>query len=483
MKKILIVMTLILVTISASCDKDTQIDISDLNEEILTPNFCELTSKEFVGVIFNNYLCYGPSTYIPNIEIPSKNEFENGDFINGSYKLEYKDNTYIVSSNQLQIYNDNNDFQFDYEKSDGASIMRYYLPEFTFSYKEAVTSENIKIELNWSVYDGDSGQYVIYVYDDYFEVVYGYYASSFYITKEVYNMDGSFSNFVIEYDNHIYKAYPLSSYGLTEKTVDNITCLVDGNGNLFRDYNYDDKGITNEVFDYQNKTKFIMIREDLISEQFADIKDILPIYTPLVLDENSTQGLHYQQIKGSADYEFYSLGTSKSTVNIVSSKVNGQNVTRVAEGMDVFGSYSSNFVFIDYPVEIYLPDTIQKIGKYAFAGGDKITKITIPDACYEIGKAAFYGCEMLEEVILPDNLVYLENYTFSDCINLKYVSIPSNLQQIGSYVFQNCDSLKELNFEGSVEQWEELTKYVKDTLYLKTNIEKVICNNGIIEIK
>ena len=48
---------------------------------MLTPSFCQLTSKGFVGVIFNNYLCYGPATYVSSIEIPSKNEFENGEFI------------------------------------------------------------------------------------------------------------------------------------------------------------------------------------------------------------------------------------------------------------------------------------------------------------------------------------------------------------------------------------------------------------------
>lgn len=483
MKKILMAVITILITIISSCDKNIKVDVSDLNEEMLNPRFCELTSRGFVGVIFNNYLCYGPNSYVPNIEIPSKNEFENGEYINSSYKLEYQGNTYVVSNGKLQIYNDDIDFHFDYEKNDETLIIKYYLPEFNFSYKETMISNNIKIELNWKMHNGDSDLYEIYIYDDYFEVVYGYYSPAFYIVKEVYNLDGIFTYFVVEYGNQIYKAYPLSSYGLTEKYVDNIICLVDKNGNLFKSYHCDDKGVTNEILDYQNKTKFIMIREDLIPNQFTDIKDLLISYTPLVLDDNSTSGLQYQQIKDSDEYEFYGMGTSTSTVNIVSSKVNGQNVTRVAEGVDVFGNYSSNFVFLDYPVEIYLPDTIQKIGKYAFANGDKLTKIIIPNSCTEIGKAAFYGCNMLEEVTLPDNLISLENNTFTKCTKLKNVYIPKNLEQIGAYVFENCESLKELNFGGTVAQWEELTKYVKDRLYINTFIERVICSNGIIEIK
>ena len=90
---------------------------------------------------------------------------------------------------------------------------------------------------------------------------------------------------------------------------------------------------------------------------------------------------------------------------------------------------------------------------------------------------------MLEEVKLPSNLKYLENYTFSNCENLKYIYISGNLEEIGAYVFEGCTSLKELNFGGTAKEWLELTKYYSDTLYLNTNIERIICIDEVIEIK
>ena len=57
------------------------------------------------------------------------------------------------------------------------------------------------------------------------------------------------------------------------------------------------------------------------------------------------------------------------------------------------------------------------------------------------------------------------------------------LEKIGAYVFEGCTSLKELNFGGTAKEWMELTKYYSDTLYLYTNIERIICIDEVIEIK
>ena len=118
MKKILMILLIFLFSITAACNKNNKIDISNLNEDMLKIEYCELKSNGFIGVIYQNYLCYGPNTYIPTITIPTKAEFENGEYVNETYKLEYNDCIYIVKNNHLQINNETNQFQFNYEKNE-----------------------------------------------------------------------------------------------------------------------------------------------------------------------------------------------------------------------------------------------------------------------------------------------------------------------------------------------------------------------------
>lgn len=486
MKKIIVFVIMFLLVL-CSCN-DNDVDVSNLNEELLTPKVYELKSVGFVGNVFKTYLATAPNSDTISYNVPTKEEFKNGEYTNGVYKLTKNSNTYSVGNDYLQISDKREDGFFEYRINDNKVSIKYKYYDYSYDYSETYDDDKIVINFNWEYIsenplENDSKEYEIRVYDEYFEVICDYYHQAETIKKEVYYSDGTFKNFETERNHVRYLAYKYSVLGLKETYVDNGLRLKDESGNLFLNYALDeDDEVIYSTFIYED-IEFLMFKKVLFNGDIYNIKDVLVSYSPMILDENSTKGLNYKPISDSEEYEFYSLGTSKGEVIIVSSKVNGKDVTMVAEGFDLYGRYISNFDSLDRNVEIYLPDTIKKIGRYGFANCDKLTKIVIPNSCDEIGKAAFYGCILLEEVTLPSSLKYLENYTFSKCSNLTYLYIPENLEMIGSYVFEECTSLKELNFGGSMDRWNELTKYTKDTLYNNTCIEKVICIDGVIEIE
>lgn len=51
----------------------------------------------------------------------------------------------------------------------------------------------------------------------------------------------------------------------------------------------------------------------------------------------------------------------------------------------------------------------------------------------------------------------IESSTFSDCRNLSEVKLPASLKAIQSYVFGGCSALKTVSYDGSLEQWNDIT--------------------------
>jgi len=109
---------------------------------------------------------------------------------------------------------------------------------------------------------------------------------------------------------------------------------------------------------------------------------------------------------------------------------------------------------IHYPLgktetKYIIPDTVTKIGSYAFDSNKTITEIVFPEGLVEIGSEAFAFCNNLSSVELPESLVKIGTYGFEACNSLHSVTIPPNL--IDAYQsFYNCDNLKTVNVKSGV---------------------------------
>ena len=68
----------------------------------------------------------------------------------------------------------------------------------------------------------------------------------------------------------------------------------------------------------------------------------------------------------------------------------------------------------------------------------------IPNTIMKIGEYAFYYCKGLTAVEIPNSVTIIDNYAFDGCSGLTTINIPSQVIQLGYNAFQYCSHLKEI---------------------------------------
>ena len=104
-----------------------------------------------------------------------------------------------------------------------------------------------------------------------------------------------------------------------------------------------------------------------------------------------------------------------------------------------------------------VPDTVETIGEYAFAGCTSLGIVTIPDSVKCIEEGSFYGCTSLGFITIPNSITSIAAGTFYNCTNLGIVVIPDSINEIGKDAFKGCDNVEIHCNEGSVAE-----KYAKE---------------------
>lgn len=104
---------------------------------------------------------------------------------------------------------------------------------------------------------------------------------------------------------------------------------------------------------------------------------------------------------------------------------------------------------------------LKSIGVSAFSGTNpahpRFKEIQIPNSVETIGTNAFQNCQDLESITLPASLKTIESSAFSYCLNLSEIRLPASLKAIQSSVFHRCSALKTVSYDGSLEQWNDIT--------------------------
>lgn len=107
--------------------------------------------------------------------------------------------------------------------------------------------------------------------------------------------------------------------------------------------------------------------------------------------------------------------------------------------------------------EIKIPDSVETIGNGAFYECRDLERIALPSALQTLSSVTFYNCTALSEVTFPASLKTIESSAFSGCRNLSEVELPASLTTIESSVFHLCINLKTVSYDGSLEQWNDIT--------------------------
>ena len=100
--------------------------------------------------------------------------------------------------------------------------------------------------------------------------------------------------------------------------------------------------------------------------------------------------------------------------------------------------------------DIDIPNGITEINSWAFAYCGNLTSITIPNSVTSIGDSAFYGCSGLTSVTIPNSVTSIGNNAFYRCSGLTSVTIPNSVTSIGGTAFAGCSGLTSVTIGNSV---------------------------------
>ena len=158
--------------------------------------------------------------------------------------------------------------------------------------------------------------------------------------------------------------------------------------------------------------------------------------------------------------------TFSSCTSLTSIEVSGNNKNYSSADGVLFNKDKSEL--ITYPAgktdsEYVIPNSVTRIGRYAFSGCKSLTSITIPDSVTSIGSSAFFDCVSLKSIEVSGNN---KNYSSADGVlfnkdktelitypagktDSEYV-IPNSVTSIGYSAFENCTSLTSVTIPDSV---------------------------------
>lgn len=118
-------------------------------------------------------------------------------------------------------------------------------------------------------------------------------------------------------------------------------------------------------------------------------------------------------------------------------------------------------------IHVTLPDTIKRIGPFAFDFCENLESCNLPEGLEGIGRGAFQCCYKLKEVDFPDSLRWIDDFAYNHCSSLENttIEIPANVESIGknpqypAHMFYDCgtDSFTEFvvkNGNGVYEAYE-----------------------------
>ena len=145
-----------------------------------------------------------------------------------------------------------------------------------------------------------------------------------------------------------------------------------------------------------------------------------------------------------------------------------------------------------------IPNTVTKIGQWAYLGCTGIQTINIPSSVTTIGHVAFASSE-IKTITIPGTVQTIEQAAFDMCVNLKEVYIEDGVQTMGREVFRLCPYLEHCRLPNTITtlpygtfwQGESLKELVIPNsvtvvddyaAYYCPNITRLVIGSGVQEI-
>lgn len=104
------------------------------------------------------------------------------------------------------------------------------------------------------------------------------------------------------------------------------------------------------------------------------------------------------------------------------------------------------------------------IGQSAFDYSRELTDLEIPGGVTDLGVYAFRNCSKLISLTLHEGLTSIASHAFTACRSLQKVNIPSTVTSIGSMAFYECKGLQEVSFSEGIREMDDFVFYKCDSL-------------------
>ena len=143
---------------------------------------------------------------------------------------------------------------------------------------------------------------------------------------------------------------------------------------------------------------------------------------------------------------------------------------------DTVSSYTAGLT------SVTIPQAVTAIQPYAFYH-TAIAEVTVPASVKTWGKYAFSGCAKLKTARVACDSIGA--FAFTRCTALSNLTISANCKTFGENMLTYCESLKTITYEGTITQWNAITKpvnWMSSGEHSYNNyLKKIQCIDGYLE--